>query len=106
VRPSASSQALALAAYVPISTTPLLSNFILYSRSYCHLCDDMLAALYAHPQASQFRIEVLDVDTDEDLVRQYDELVPVLIGIKPNGPEVRICHYFLDQVALNAFLSL
>jgi hypothetical protein len=66
----------------------------------------MLAALYAHPQANQFRIEVLDVDSDEDLVRQYDELVPVLIGMKPDGPNVRICHYFLDQEALNAFLSL
>jgi hypothetical protein len=65
----------------------------------------MLAALHGHPQASQFRIEVLDVDDDDDLVRQYDELVPVLIGVKPDGSNVRICHYFLDQEALNAFLS-
>jgi hypothetical protein len=83
-----------------------LNDFILYSRSYCHLCDDMLAALHAHPQASQFRIEVLDVDANEDLVRQYDELVPVLVGVKPDGSKVRICHYFLDQQALDAFLSL
>lgn len=66
----------------------------------------MLDALNAHPQASQFRISVLDVDDDEDLVRQYDELVPVLIGMKPDGSKLRICHYFLDQEALNAFLSL
>lgn len=66
----------------------------------------MLAALQTHPQASQFRIEVLDVDGDENLVRQYDELVPVLIGMKPDGSKVRICHYFLDQEALSAFLSL
>lgn len=65
----------------------------------------MLAALHAHPQASQFRIKVLDVDEDEDLVRQYDELVPVLVGLKPDGSSVRICHYFLDQEALRAFLS-
>lgn len=65
----------------------------------------MLAALRAHPQASQFRITVLDVDENEELVRQYDELVPVLIGMKPDGSNVRICHYFLDQEALYAFLS-
>lgn len=65
----------------------------------------MLAALLAHPQASQFHVRVMDVDEDDDLVRQYDELVPVLIGIKPDGSEVRICHYFLDQEALNALLS-
>jgi hypothetical protein len=66
----------------------------------------MLAALHAHPKASQFRIDVLDVDANEDLVRQYDELVPVLVGVKPDGSNVRICHYFLDQEALNTFLSL
>ena len=65
----------------------------------------MLAALRAHPQSHQFRIDVLDVDDDEDLVRQYDELVPVLVGVKPDGSNVRICHYFLDQEALSAFLS-
>jgi len=65
----------------------------------------MLAALRVHPQASQFRIKVLDVDENEELVRQYDELVPVLIGIRPDASNVRICHYFLDQEALNAFLS-
>jgi len=65
----------------------------------------MLAALHVHPQASRFRIKVLDVDEDEDLVRQYDELVPVLVGMKPDGSNVRICHYFLDQEALHAFLS-
>nr|MBV0879136.1 glutaredoxin family protein [Noviherbaspirillum sp. L7-7A] len=66
----------------------------------------MLAALHAHPQARQFRIKVLDVDANEDLVRQYDELVPVLVGVKPDGSKVRICHYFLVQEALNVFLSL
>ncbi|MFL6718919.1 MAG: glutaredoxin family protein [Burkholderiaceae bacterium] len=83
-----------------------MNDFILYSRSYCHLCDDMLAALQSHPQSHQFRIDVIDVDADENLVRQYDELVPVLNGVKPDGSNVTICHYFLDQAALDAFLSL
>ena len=42
----------------------------LYSRNYCHLCHDMLAALEAlrgEPGVPDFEIEVLDVDADPEL---------------------------------------
>ena len=63
----------------------------LISRSCCHLCADMEAALA--PLAAEFgaAVEVLDVDDDPALVERYDELVPVLLH---NG--VELCHYFLD----------
>lgn len=83
----------------------ILHRFILYSRSYCHLCDDMLAALKSHPAADDFQIDVRDIDADEELVRRYDELVPVLAGVRADGSHARICHYFLDRQALDAFLS-
>jgi thiol-disulfide isomerase/thioredoxin len=57
--------------------------FTLYSRSYCHLCDDMLEQLRAYTADYQFSVEVIDVDTDAELVHLYDELVPVLIGKSP-----------------------
>ena len=84
-----------------------LIRFILYSRSYCHLCDDMLHALQAMPEASGFAIEVVDVDVDADaaLVSAYDELVPVLVGIDAGGASRRLCHYFLDHQAVKAFLA-
>lgn len=79
-------------------------QFTLYSRSYCHLCDDMLAQLQTYQQEAAFTVRVLDVDADEALLALYDELVPVLLGQKPGGPEQQICHYFLDVVKLKAFL--
>lgn len=81
-------------------------NFTLYSRSYCHLCDDMLNALRALLDCEcGYVIEVLDVDGDEALVALYDELVPVLFGIKNGQPAVQLCHYFLDEAQVKKFIS-
>lgn len=71
--------------------------FTLYSRSYCHLCEDMLQALLALQQPGErFEVAVIDVDADPALVARFDELVPVLYG-DPGGEE--LCHYFLDPAA-------
>jgi len=79
-----------------------ISHFTLYSRSYCHLCEDMLAALRMLEQPGQaFDIEVIDVDADPALVARFDELVPVLFG-RLDEPE--LCHYFLDEAAVRAYL--
>jgi thiol-disulfide isomerase/thioredoxin len=82
-----------------------LVHFLLYSRSYCHLCDDMLQALQAWQERYAFTVEVVDVDADEELVARYDELVPVLIGSKNGSESVEICHYFLDHEKLQTFLA-
>jgi hypothetical protein len=85
-----------------------LVRFSLFSRSYCHLCDDMLAALrrelHAMAPNSTHEIEVIDVDADPVLVGHYDELVPVLTGTGADGRTVEICHYFLDPKGLAEFL--
>ena len=78
-------------------------ELILYSRTYCHLCDDMLTALQALQEESTFTVRVEDVDADPALVELYDELVPVLIG-KRNGETTRLCHYFLDHAQVRAYL--
>ena len=84
-----------------------MTHFILYSRSYCHLCDDMLQALQALPQAVNLTVEVIDIDVDADetLLLAYDERVPVLIGVGPDGASCELCHYFLDPPAVTAFLA-
>ena len=82
-----------------------MTHFLLYSRSYCHLCDDMLHALQAMPQAAGLPVEVIDVDADDALLQSYDELVPVLVGVGPDGASRELCHYFLDPQAVTAFLS-
>lgn len=86
-------------------------RFTLYSRTYCHLCDDMLTALRsllavsAAPGEQAHTIEVVDVDADETLVARYDELVPVLTASRDDGPARELCHYFLDEAAVRAFLA-
>ena len=84
-----------------MSDTPF---FILYSRSWCHLCEDMLAALRALA-GDGWRVDVVDVDADPELVERYDELVPVLLGCRPGQPPTRLCHYYLDGNAVLAFLG-
>ncbi len=79
--------------------------FTLYSRTWCHLCDDMLQALQALV-GDGYRVDVIDVDADPALVEQYDELVPVLQGCLPGQPPETLCHYHLDAAAVQRFLDL
>lgn len=78
----------------------MTSKLTLYSREYCHLCHDMLAALEALRGEFAFTVEVLDVDLDPALEAKYDELVPVL---EADGHE--LCHYFLDAAKVRAYLA-
>ena len=80
-----------------------LIEFTLYSRSYCHLCEQMLADLHAMLAIEKISVAVVDVDEDPLLVDQYDELVPVLIGHGSDGTASRLCHYFLDRARVAAF---
>ncbi|MFJ9449906.1 MULTISPECIES: glutaredoxin family protein [unclassified Herbaspirillum] len=80
------------------------AHFILYSRSYCHLCEDMLLALEKFRPVHEFTVEIIDVDADEALVQRYDELVPVLVGQRQGQPPVQLCHYFLDVAGVEKFL--
>lgn len=78
----------------------------LYSRSYCHLCQDMFDALASlRPQSPPFEVLVIDIDdpaTDAALLARYDELVPVLTGEAGAPP---LCHYFLDKARVLAYLN-
>lgn len=94
-----------------LSTTASLDSdqavvhFILYTRSYCHLCDDMLVALQSLSGEYPFTVELIDVDADEAVQAQFDELVPVLFGRRGESGAEQICHYFLDESKTRAFLG-
>ena len=81
-----------------------MRQFILYSRSYCHLCDDLLAALEGLRIEYGFNVDVVDVDADDTLVALYDELVPVLMGREDDGRLLQLCHYHFDEAAVRSFL--
>jgi thioredoxin reductase (NADPH) len=70
------------------------------SRAYCHLCDELLAALRQFQGRYDFDIEVLDVDRDPLLEERWGDKVPVLLD-----GDLEICHYFLDVEAVDARLA-
>lgn len=72
-----------------------------YLRRYCHLCHDLVAALVPHQARWGFELREVDIDTDPELEERYGTLIPVLTGA--DGRE--ICHYFLDEQALTAYLG-
>jgi glutaredoxin len=76
-------------------------HLVLYGRAWCHLCEDMRAALEPFAAAAGARLDVIDVDSDPALEARYDELVPVLVC---DG--VELCHYRLDEARVRAALGL
>lgn len=50
----------------------------LYSRSECHLCEEMLAELLPLVDGKA-RIEVVDIETDAALILRFGPIVPVLM---------------------------
>ena len=72
------------------------------SRSYCHLCDDMIAALesFRGRFSLSMEIEVVDIDRHPALEEIWGDKVPVLLA-----GEQEICHYFLDEVALQKYVA-
>ena len=78
-------------------------HFTLYSRSYCHLCQDMLDALnFFQDEFGPFDVEVIDIDAYDALVQRFDELVPVLFA---DLSEPELCHYVLDGARVRQVLN-
>lgn len=72
----------------------------LFGRAYCSLCTVMREQLLAQA-AGRFAVEWIDIEDIDELEALYGELVPVLTD--ENG--VEICHYHLDQQALDVSLA-
>jgi hypothetical protein len=72
----------------------------LYGRSYCHLCDEMLAALDSLRGEFAIAVDIVDVDSDAALEARFGLLVPVLVHA---GTE--LCHHHLDERKLRAYLG-
>ena len=78
---------------------PAALRLTLYGRSYCHLCEEMLAALAPLRHEFGFAVDVVDVDRDAALEQRFGALVPVLMHA---GTE--LCHYHLDASKIRAYL--
>ncbi|SDG98029.1 Glutaredoxin-like domain [Nitrosomonas sp. Nm132] len=80
-----------------------MKKLIMYGRRDCHLCQEMIASLQELQKQIQFEFEVIDIDSDPELVSQYNERIPVLVSA--TGKQDEICHYYLDDVALDAYFA-
>ena len=72
----------------------------LYTRTDCHLCEDMRAVVDRVARDIPFTIEQVDVDTDPALAAEYGAEVPVLcVNAR------KAFKYHVDERALRARLA-
>lgn len=55
-----------------------LHEIVLYSRKACHLCDEVKATLARLAPRGGFTWREVDIDSDPDLLRQFNDEVPVV----------------------------
>jgi len=72
----------------------------LISRAYCHLCHEMELALVPLLEEVGAEVDVIDVDSDPLLEKDYGELVPVLLHDK-----VELCRFVLDTRKVSDYLG-
>lgn len=80
--------------------TERLPTLTVYSRSYCHLCEEMIEALRNLQGLVRFDFVIVDIDADSELERRHGEKVPVLM----HG-EHELCHYRLEASVVTAYLT-
>ena len=84
----------------PPETDGAALRLTLYGRSYCHLCEEMLAALATLRGEFGFAVDVIDVDSDAALEQRFGILVPVLMHAG-----IELCHYHLNTGKVRAYLA-
>ena len=77
-------------------TAPLLT---VYSRSYCHLCDEMIAGLHMLQARFHFNLMIVDIDRDTALEQRYGEDVPVLVH-----DDRELCRHRLNESLVTDYL--
>lgn len=90
----------AIATQSPLQAPQPSALLIVYGRQWCHLCEEMLAALAPIAAAFGAQVDVIDIDADPQLEARYDELVPVLML---DG--VELSRYRLDEPRVRAALD-
>lgn len=71
----------------------------IYSRPGCHLCEQLLEDLMPLVRG-RLEIEVVNIDDDADLGREYGTRIPVI-----EFAGQFICQYTLDESAIRAILD-
>lgn len=75
---------------------------VVYGREECHLCQSMILALHNLQKQVSFDFQVIDIDSNPELIALYEERIPVLVS---PADSQEICYYFLDLAALDDYLD-
>lgn len=75
-------------------------RLVLYARAGCHLCDEARDALVPLAAAAGIDVTEVDIESNDDLHRQYLERIPV---IELDG--IEISEQIPDPIALRRHLS-
>ena len=75
----------------------------LYTRRGCCLCDDAKAVVAAARRRAEFDYEEVDIDSDPELVRMYNDEVPVIAINRVKAFQYRVdMKDFLKRLAARA----
>ncbi len=55
-----------------------MTKITIYSRNGCHLCDDAINTLESMREELNFKIDVIDIDENTELVKLDSDQVPVI----------------------------
>jgi glutaredoxin len=76
-----------------------MRTITLYGRPGCHLCDDARAALERVRATHPFRLDEVDIESDDELFKRYLERIPV---VALDGEE--LFDFVIDEPALKSRL--
>ena len=54
-------------------------HVLLYTRPGCHLCDEARDVLLDERARTPFELDEVDIETDDELVREYGVRIPVVV---------------------------
>lgn len=72
----------------------------LYTRPGCHLCETMIEQLQPFVEKYPIDLQLVDIDSDDELIRRYAIKIPVLAL---DGQT--LCQYQLDPQVLGQVLK-
>ncbi len=83
-----------------------MKTLTLLVRAYCHLCDEMLAAVQPVAAAHGLTLEVVDIDEPGNaaLESTWGDRVPVLFAGQPQSGTA-LCHYHFDRARVEQALD-
>lgn len=71
-----------------------------YSRNYCHLCEEMIAGLRLLQAGFRFELDIVDVDSRPELELRYGDKVPLLAR-----GDTEICHHRFEPAVISDYLA-